>query len=123
MIKAKPGCGLNFEKRFKTIAALAPPRLQKIKISVVAFPINCGEMLVKTSLKTEVTTILYQKPDSIAPISITQRLLAKPTINSPRANGIIEMVIKFLLKRPSKPSKQIPERIPISIIPLKIRLA
>ena len=36
-----------------------------------------------------------------------------------------EMVyfIKDLLKRPSKPSKQIPERIPISIIPLKIKLA
>ena len=32
--------GLNCEKRFKTIAELAPPRLQKIKISVVAFPIN-----------------------------------------------------------------------------------
>lgn len=105
------------------MAALAPPKLQNSRTKVVACPINCGDILFDTLLKTLVTTMLYQNPESIAPISINQRLCATPSINNPRANGIKETIISCFLNRANKPSKQIPERIPINIMPLKIKLA
>ena len=105
------------------MAALAPPKLQNNRTKVVACPINCGDILFDTLLKTLVTTMLYQNPESIVPISINQRLCATPSINNPRANGSKETIISCFLNRANKPSKQIPERIPINIMPLKIKLA